>query len=130
MSINGLRILLLFAVFGSTVGCAGVPPVPEGAVLQTNPDEDEYEGKLFDTLMGRDTSSSTTATPTQTGPSGVIPASATEPIASAAALSDMRQADASNDESGFEWSDLSPSKAYDDAKKAVGYGPDEAKAQA
>jgi len=129
MSINGLRILLLFATtaLGSTVGCAGVPPVPEGAAVQTNPDEDEYEGKLFDTLMGRDRSAPTAAAPPQAPPLGVIPASATEPIASAPVRSDASKTD---DDSGFDWSDLSPTKVYNDAKSAVGYGPDEAKAQA
>lgn len=130
MSINGLRILLLFAgVLGSTVGCAGVPPVPEGAAVQTNPDEDEYEGRFFDSLMGRERPTSTETTSTETAPSGVIPASATEPIASAAAASAVSETDGTDGESGFQWSDLSPTKVYNDAKKATGLGPDEAKAQ-
>ena len=122
MSIKGLRLLLLFttAVLGSTVGCAGVPPVPAGATVQTNPDEDEYEGRFFDRLMGREQPA-----PAEAAPSGVIPASATEPIASVPPPVPAR-----DDASGFEWSDLSPSKVYDDVKKSVGYGPDEAKAHA
>ncbi|MEE8452889.1 MAG: outer membrane protein assembly factor BamD [Thermoguttaceae bacterium] len=131
MSIKGLRLLLLFAgTLGSTVGCASVPPVPEGATVQTNPDEDEYEGWLFNKLMGRDQSAPTETAPTTGTPSGVIPASATEPIASAPVRSDVSQADGTDGESGFEWPDLSPTKVYNDAKKAVGLGPDEAKAQA
>ncbi|HYW80542.1 MAG TPA: outer membrane protein assembly factor BamD [Thermoguttaceae bacterium] len=131
MSIDGLRILLLFAVMlVSTVGCAGVPPVPEGATVQSHSDEDEYEGKLFDRLMGRGQSASTTTPPNQAAPSGVIPVSATEPIASTAVRSDVRESDDADDDSGFELSDLSPTKVYNDVKAAAGYGPDEAKAQA
>ncbi len=59
--------------------------------------------------------------------SGVVPVSATEPVAGAGAVptADSAAASGSDEEDGFEWSDLSPDKIVENAKKAVGLGPDE-----
>ena len=61
------------------------------------------------------------------GVSGVVPASATEPLGTPSAFPPTGSAAApgSDDDKGFEWSDLKPENVVKNAKKAVGLGPDE-----
>lgn len=87
------RMILVAGVLWSAAGCAGVPPAPVTA--NTRPPGD---------------------------PSGVVPASASEPLAAPPASGG---ADGSDDDSGFEWSDLAPENLYKGAKKAMGLGPNE-----
>ncbi len=141
MSIRVSQILILFTgVLGLGVGCASVPPAPQGANLrppgtgEQSQSEDNDDGRLFNWMMGRKRPASA-----EKAPSGVIPASATEPIPSApipsapipsAPIPKQAKAGDRRADSGFQWSDLSPTNIYDDIKKSTGYGPNEAKAHA
>lgn len=120
-------MILVAGVLWSAAGCAGVPPAPvtantrpPGAVSSPD-DEDEYSGWLFNRLTGRRSS------PSRPGdPSGVVPASASGPLATPPVGPPASGGAAgSDDDSGFEWSDLTPENLYKDAKKAVGLGPNE-----
>jgi len=139
MSTQGLSVPVVFALaLGLCGGCAGVPPVPTDA--QSPPPAarstsgsgycDDDEGWLFDRLTGRDRSASS-----QNAPSGVIPASATEPAAKPPAPASPATAAAAapkgdDGDSGFDASKLKPKSIYSSIKKAFGYGPNEAKAKA
>jgi len=126
-----IRLAGLLVFFGGVLalaaGCAGVPPVPDG--VNTRPpgavssaEDDEDSGWLFDRLTGRRSSASRAS-----DPSRVVPASASEPVVSVPGVPPPGSAAApqSDEDSGFEWSDLSPENVVKNAKKAVGLGPNE-----
>jgi outer membrane protein assembly factor BamD (BamD/ComL family) len=80
MPIAGLRIgLALGCAIVVVGGCAGVPPTSTQAQSQAKSGNDEYEGWLFKSLTGRKSSAETTKS-SAAAPSGVVPASATEPV--------------------------------------------------
>jgi outer membrane protein assembly factor BamD (BamD/ComL family) len=121
-------LILFVGVAVLAAGCAGVSPgsdpflarSPGTASSVANDDEDR--GWLFDRLVGRRPS-----TPHDGGASGVVPASASQPVASAEAVSRKTSAAAGkpDDDEGFDWSDLSPNNVVKDVKEAVGLGPNE-----
>ncbi len=127
MSIQTTR-LLIFPVCLSViaVGCASVPPVPAGANVRPSSaasnasygdDADEDSGWLFDRLTGRQRPPSGSNQPT-----GVVPASATEPVATPVlAVAELEP----EEDGGFDLSDLAPENVYANIKNATGYGPDE-----
>jgi len=140
MSTEGLRLLIiLVGVLGVAEGCAGVPPAPSHA--NTRPDDapstsdegyaDDDDGWLFDWVTGRRTSASREKASPQ-----VVPVSATEsvsplPAIGAAAFDASAVAESeTEEESGFEWSDLEPESVVANIKKAAGYGPNEDLARA
>jgi outer membrane protein assembly factor BamD (BamD/ComL family) len=119
------------ALFSAT-GCAAVPPVPATAntrppgTVSSRVEDDEDGGWLFERLTGRRSSASRAE-----AASGVVPASASEPVVSPPAAPAVSGAERkSDDDSGFEWSDLSPDKVLKNLKKAAGLGPNEGLAQA
>jgi TolA-binding protein len=88
-------------------GCAGGPPGP-----------DPFSGRL----------AGAAASARQAGDaSGVVPASASEPVFPQRAVSraDSTAVSKPDDDDGFDWSDLSPDNVVKNAKKAVGLGPNE-----
>ncbi len=98
---QGLRLLLFFAgIFAAAGGCAGVPTPP---------------------------SQTATSPPAPGTDSRVVPASATEPIASSPADSTAAGKPAEDDQGddGFELSDLAPENLWKNAKEAAGLGPNE-----
>lgn len=109
MSTQGLRVLILSAgVLGLAGGCAGVPSVSNTA----SPFPPEAASR---SVLG------------QGDASRVVPASASEPAGPlpAGPLTASAAEGESEEESGFDWSDLAPEKVYENIKKATGLGPDE-----
>ena len=119
----------------SAAGCTGVPPGPDRVNtrppgrVSSSAEDDENSGWLFDRLMGRQPQASqgaTGATPVPLpGAPGVVPASASEPVPPPAGATGVTPVPPEDDDSGFEWSDLSPNNIVKNVKGAVGLGPDE-----
>lgn len=129
MSTQGLRLFAFFlGVLGITGGCAGVPPVPSNVApppprAASKRVEEDDEGWLFKRLTGRGSESSPGDTRSE-----VVPASATEPVASSPSAPAATKTD--EDDDGFDLSDLAPENVWKDLKKAAGYGPNEGVARA
>ena len=123
-----IRLLLLALLF-SAAGCAGVPPGATGATPVPPAGDDENSGWLFNRLMGRQPQAAqgaAGATPVPLpGAPGVVPASASEPVPPPPGATGATPVPPEDDDSGFEWSDLSPNNIVKNVKKAAGLGPDE-----
>jgi len=123
---HGLRFLICLAVvLGFAGGCQGVPPLPHGAGASPeladagDPyDTDSGGGGLFDALTGRDRSAAS-----HNAPTGVVPASAAEPIGPA-------PVPPSKEDSGLELSDFSPDNIGKTIQELIGRGPNEGVARA
>jgi len=130
MSTEGLRLLILFAGILGAGGCAGVPPAPHAAARPPEADStsgdpydgDDSDGWLFNRLTGQ-----TASDERPDAASGVVPASVTEPVAPSVPTPPVTVpvAGPSDENSGFQWSDLAPENVYKDLKEAAGYGPSE-----
>ena len=144
IALGGLqRLTVAGCLFCLIQGCQGIPGRDlaarrasqrgsHQATTQSGYDEDdEYSGRLFRRLTGQDE-----PRPDSETSSDIRHASATEPIeteprhtASGTVLPPAGLDPRTEEESGFEWSDLYPSKIAENVKEMSGYGPDEALAR-
>jgi outer membrane protein assembly factor BamD (BamD/ComL family) len=123
-------MLVVFCCFTLLLGCqsgprgAGPAPLAPG-YSQKFSEEDEYSGRLFDRMTGRQRQTA----PPQSG-SPVRHASAIAPaIPADLPGEELRFEDADQDD-GFQWSDLAPEAIVENIKEAAGYGPNEQVARA
>lgn len=150
------RLLLAAAcLVGLSPGCR-VPPRPPNAPAPDHREEDPYEGWLFKKLTGKKSpeSASSSATDARTGASpageqassadsagGVRQASSIEPVPGGDLRADRGtilppagaadpKPKSSDDNDGFDWSDLYPSTIFKNFQSAIGLGPDERLARA
>jgi len=138
MVTHGLRAILVLApVLGLATGCRGVPPgSPAHTPPETAEQQDDDSGWLFDRLTGRTSSASR-----HDRPSGVQQASAVEPIepsepatgggrSSPSNRASFSPQSATEEDAGFQLSDLAPDKVWENIKNTAGYGPNEGVARA
>lgn len=115
-------------------GCQSVPAVPAGANVAptTASGEDPYEGQLFNRMTGRGQPVAP-GQATQPAPSGVVTASAVEMLPPTSdpsygqayrKLGESVEGETEED-SGFDISDLDPSNIYKNIMVTTGFGPDE-----
>ncbi len=141
ISVHGLkRLALLGCLLCVAHGCQGIPTPgrhasgPDGYQADRPGDsgeDDEYSGRLFRRMTGQKD-----PRPDEDRLSGVRHASANEPLeeraqytAAGTLLPPAGLEPEPAEESGFEWSDLSPSKLAENVKEMAGRGPDEALAR-
>lgn len=143
ISLHGLkRLAVLGCLLCLAHGCQGIPvadrPAPRASEHDRNQadttgdfDDDEYSGRLFGRLMGRDEPG-----PHHETSSGVRHASAIEPIetepgrtANGTILPPAGLDAVPEDETGFEWSDLGIPNIPKKVVEMTGYGPDESAAR-
>jgi len=128
MPVNGLRIAItIAALLGVTLGCHGVPPIPEHVRARGYTDETSEEGWLFQKLTGQQQA----AAESDRG-AAVKQASAEEPLIGPVPPSGkgyvVDEVEKSDD--GFSLEDLSPENVYKKMKKLGGKGPNEGVARA
>lgn len=131
-SASGWKVVVAtVCLVGGLPGCH-VPPLPPGAAPQTPTNADKEDGWLYRKLTSKDS-----AAP-QASPNGVRQASGIEPadglanrgtVLPPAGVADPKPKP-SDDDGGFDWSNLYPTTIYKNMQSAVGLGPDEQIARA